>query len=95
MLERRGFENIELKNIDVPFDEECDLFIFYYDESADEHLTRLVVSLQKNNRPLIVYCPDRVPNKAFNNYKWRAYANTPLTLTNWVFTALMSFEPPR
>ncbi len=94
-LKKRGFKNIELKNIDEPFDAGCDLFIFYYNKSVDEHLTRLVYSLQRNNRPLIVYYPGRVENEELDAYKWRAYANTPLTLTNWVFTVLMSFEPRR
>lgn len=95
ILKKRGFENIELKNIDEPFDERCGLFVFYYDKSVDEHLTRLVLSLQGSNRPLIVYSTERVENEALEGYKWRAYANTPLTLTNWVFTVLMSFEPRR
>lgn len=95
ILKKRGFENIEIRDTSEFVNGRSDLVIFCFDESQDDRLTALVSSLEKDPKPLIVYTKGRVENNALMKYQLHLFANTPLTLANWVFTTLSNLGPRR
>ncbi len=95
ILESRGLKSIDLKIGDAIELDGYELFVYKYDANLEQHLIGLVRQLKNNPKPLIVYSTERVVSTEFSSYEWRLLANTPLSLVNWVFFSLATFDKLR
>lgn len=93
ILNKRGFNDIELKQPDVNIDN-ADLIIFCFNDDLHDDLNKVIDILESTSKkvPLIGYYHTSFQNERLNKYKYRAFANSPITLASWVFTISSSFK---
>lgn len=93
LFKRRGFTNIKIQNPDTTKIEGADLIVYWYNDTLEDNLTKLITKLENEGRelPVIVYYRGQLTNTKFKQYMWGSFANSPMTLVSWVFTILTSF----
>ena len=94
LLAKRGFEFID----QISCDSEArlgnySLVIFDYHDTNDiEKLNKAINQLNDINIPLIVYHNGRVNLTNVQQYRLLTFANTPLTLLNWAYMVLLTYQ---